>query len=220
MHPIERLRAVARASWAPPDVLGSEAAWALADLALDEPAALVPACRRLLAVHPGCGPLWWVAARVLSASDPVEEAERCAGAIDGDPTPDLVEEATSGKRAVKRGGVGEVASADIVVVRVDAMGPEGMLVDGDLDGLLEAAHVVEVPVWVEAGVGRVLPPKVWDALVRRLDTADLRLQQQEHSPPRTLAGVEKVVGPKGAATIQATFDELDCPEPAALLGTW
>ena len=62
MHPIERLRYVARAGWAPPAVLAAEAAWALGDLALHEETAVLPACRRLLDRHPGCGPLWWVAA--------------------------------------------------------------------------------------------------------------------------------------------------------------
>ncbi len=97
VHPIERLRYVARAGWAPPAVLAAEAAWALGDLALHESSAVLPACRRLLDRHPGCGPLWWVAARMLTAGDPAEEAERCVDLLESDPTPDLLREELHGE---------------------------------------------------------------------------------------------------------------------------
>jgi len=73
MHPIERLRAVARAGRQEPTVLARDAASALATFAA-EPAALVTACRRLVDRQPTCGPVWWVAARVLAAADPAREA--------------------------------------------------------------------------------------------------------------------------------------------------
>ena len=57
MHPIERLRWIARAEDEPAASLGSEAAWTLAELAEQEPNALLTACRRLLDRHPACGPL-------------------------------------------------------------------------------------------------------------------------------------------------------------------
>ena len=61
-----------------PSVLAAEAAWTLAELAEAEPAALLTACRRLLERHPDCGPLWWTAARLVSADDALEEG-RLAG---------------------------------------------------------------------------------------------------------------------------------------------
>jgi hypothetical protein len=73
MHPIERLRMVARAGREEATLLGRESASALAAFA-DEPATLVTACRRLVDRQPTCGPVWWVAARVLSAADPRREA--------------------------------------------------------------------------------------------------------------------------------------------------
>ncbi len=165
VHPIERLRYVARAGWGAPDVLAAEAAWALADLAVREAPAVLPACRRLLDRHPGCGPMWWVAARIVTAGDPVAEGERCADALEDDQTDEILDDALpAGARVVRRGGVGDVASADIVVIEVDALGAGGMVVDADVLGLLEAARVVEVPVWAQAGVGRILPPRLWDAL--------------------------------------------------------
>src|SRR5687768_16760346 len=86
MHPIERLRHVARADGARPSLLVQEAASALASFGSD-PAGMVTACRRLVDRHPAVGPMWWLAARVLCADDPVAEAFRAAGEVEADPTP-------------------------------------------------------------------------------------------------------------------------------------
>ena len=85
MHPIERLRYVARASGVPQSVLVREAAGALASFSR-EPQGLVTACRRMLARQPGSGPLLWLAARVLSSTDHIGELRRCIDALDDDPT--------------------------------------------------------------------------------------------------------------------------------------
>lgn len=217
MHPIERLRYVARAGWAPPAVLAAEAAWALGDLALHEESAVLPACRRLLDRHPGCGPLWWVAARILTAGDAAEEAERCADALESDPTSDLLrEELGWERRAIRHGGIGDVASADVVVVEVDAIGPGGVVLDADDMGLIEAARAVEVPVWVEAGVGRVMPPKLWDALVRKVESA----QVSRSGSVLGLDGIDSVAGPAGVQSVPVALAGTDCPEPGALLARW
>ena len=75
MHPIERLRYVARASGAEPLALTQEVAGSLARFAGD-PAALVTACRRMVDRHPAIGPIWWLCARVLTSGDPSDEAWR------------------------------------------------------------------------------------------------------------------------------------------------
>ena len=87
MHPIERLRYVARSSGAPAELLVRETAGALAGLGFDPPG-LVTACRRIIDRHPASGPLWWLSARVLTSNDPVGEAWRAADEIADDPTPD------------------------------------------------------------------------------------------------------------------------------------
>jgi len=66
--PAERLRAVTRRH-TDEERLAVEAADALAGFA-HEPASLVVACRRVLAHHRSCSPLWWVCARILAAADP------------------------------------------------------------------------------------------------------------------------------------------------------
>ncbi|MHB8593461.1 MAG: hypothetical protein ACYDB3_03900 [Acidimicrobiales bacterium] len=232
MHPIERLRYVARAGWAGPAELGAEAAWALAELTEHEPAAVLPACRRLLERNPSCGPLWWVAARLITAGDCVAEAERCAGLLEDDPTARQLEDAlTEGARVGRHGGMGEVASADLVVVETDAMGPTGMVVDGDDCAMLEAARVAEVDVWVQAGTGRVLPARLWDALLQRLEVPPPRTVRvgspvfdaggRRHPPAVVdLRGVTRVVGPKGARPVRDALGLGDCPEPPELLSRW
>ncbi|MGI8683525.1 MAG: hypothetical protein ACR2MO_00210 [Acidimicrobiales bacterium] len=89
MHPMERLRSVARATGAGPGLLVQEAAGALSALG-DDPAGLVTACRRLVERHPAVGPMWWLASRVLCAPDPMAEAWRASAEIDADATPAVV----------------------------------------------------------------------------------------------------------------------------------
>ncbi len=95
MHPIERLRYVARAGDADPSLLAEEAALALGALAR-EPRALVPAARRLLEFHPACSPMWWVCAELLAAADPEARAEELADELRFDPTPDELAAALPG----------------------------------------------------------------------------------------------------------------------------
>ncbi len=216
MHPIERLRAVARAGWAGPSDLGAEAAWALADLAEREPSAVLPSCRRLLEFHPDCGPLWWVAARILTAGDQMAEGEWCGDAFMTDPTSELLEDMEEGGRLVRHGGMGEVVGASAVVVVVSALGYGGMVIDADDMGVIEAARAAEVPIWVEGGVGRVLPARLWDALVARIDTCG----HARSGLVVDLAGVDVVVGPDGGQSVPIALASTNCPEPAELLASW
>ncbi len=85
MHPIERLRFLARYGDLDVDVLVPEATAALADLARD-PRAVVMAARRLVDTHPCCGPLWWAAALVICAEHPGEVARFVVASLDSDPT--------------------------------------------------------------------------------------------------------------------------------------
>jgi hypothetical protein len=87
VHPIERLRYVARATGAPPDEVVREAAASLANFA-DDPVSLVTACRRLIDRHPANGPIWWLCARTLLAADPADEVWRCHSDFCADPTID------------------------------------------------------------------------------------------------------------------------------------
>jgi len=110
MHPIERLRYVARAGDADPALLAEEAAEALGSLAR-EPRALVPACRRLLEFHPTCGPLWWVCARLLVADDLREAARVAVELLMDDPTADELAASVPAGATVVASASGLVAEA-------------------------------------------------------------------------------------------------------------
>jgi hypothetical protein len=130
MHPIERLRYVARTRGAGPSVLGREAAGALAGFA-DDPAGLVTACRRLVDRHPTDGPVWWLAARVLASADPGTEAWRAAEELSDDDTVRELAAALPGEGTVLLVGWPEQASeavrrrGDVLALVLDSGG------DGD-----------------------------------------------------------------------------------------
>ena len=89
MHPIERLRYLARSSGGDPRVMVSETASALRGLGVD-PAGLVVACRRIVERHPTCGPIWWLCAHMLTSTDPYRTARERADEIDADLTPEVL----------------------------------------------------------------------------------------------------------------------------------
>ncbi len=146
MHPIERLRYVARASGADQAVLVRETAQALAAFRGD-PAGLVAACRRIVDRHPTSAPLWWLCARVLTSPDGQREAWDAVDEIEGDPTVAelsfaLPEDATAcvvgwpelvGEALPPRG--------DVEVLAVDSLGEGSGLVRRLVHGGIDAVDV-------------------------------------------------------------------------------
>src|SRR5688572_29574853 len=84
-HPIERLRWVARAEGAGATMLARETAAALAGVG-DDLSAIVTGTRRVIERHPHFAPLWWLAARMLMAEDPCQEAWVAAAELETDDT--------------------------------------------------------------------------------------------------------------------------------------
>ena len=152
MHPIERLRYVARASGEGTSMLLREAASALAGFS-SEPAALVTACRRLVDRQPHAAALWWLAARVLAADEPAREAWATIDALDEDTTPLAVADALPEEATVLVLGWPELVvpalarRGDVHVLVVDAEGNGSGLVRA-LDRAGTEATLVE-----ERGVG-------------------------------------------------------------------
>src|SRR5207302_898917 len=133
MHPIERLRYVARSSGASQVVLVRETAGALAALGFDPPG-LVTACRRILDRHPLSGPLWWLSARVLTSNDSNNEAWNAADEITVDDTGDVLAYAIPDESVVCVLGwpdlIGDALPrrGDVSVLVVDALGEGSGLV--------------------------------------------------------------------------------------------
>ncbi len=125
MHPIERLRYLARSSGADQRVLVGETASALRAMRMD-PAGLVVSCRRIVERHPTSGPLWWLCAHILTAADPSDTARVLAHELEMDPTPDLLADALPEGATVLVIGwpdlAGEAAlgRGDLTVLTVDA----------------------------------------------------------------------------------------------------
>lgn len=146
MHPIERLRYVARASGAPQDLLVQETARALASFGGD-PQALVTACRRIVSRQPSSGPLLWFAARVLTAGDPASEIWEASGLVAADPTAaELAQSLPEGATVVVLGWPGTIGDAlarrgDLHVLVIDALGEGSGLVRRLLDADVEAVDV-------------------------------------------------------------------------------
>ena len=65
VHPMERLRYVARSGGVDPAMIVAETVDALAACAR-RPSELVPLCRNLVERNPTCGPLWWLCAHLLA----------------------------------------------------------------------------------------------------------------------------------------------------------
>jgi hypothetical protein len=263
MHPIERLRMVARASGEDPGLVAREAAAALAGCAAD-PRALVMACRRLVDRQATSGPVWWLAARVVTAADPEAEAWRAAAALRGDPTPAVAaaalpddarvvvlgwpEQVTETLRArgdaqvlvvdslgdgeplvaamersgseatlVPEAGIGAaVAASDLVLLDASAVGPGGFLAVTGSRAAAAVAYTEQIPVWVVAGVGRILPDPLWNALADAVAGVVDPWDAGWEVVPLALATA--VIGPEGP---QAPLDALaraDSPDAPELTG--
>jgi hypothetical protein len=136
MHPIERLRYVARASGGDQRMLVRETAGALRGLGID-PAGLVVACRRIVERHPNSGPMWWLCASVLAAPDPYRCAAVLADQLEADPTPDVLVEALPDDATVCVVGWPDLIG-DALLRRGDST---VLAIDSDDDGVGSSAFV-------------------------------------------------------------------------------
>jgi hypothetical protein len=263
MHPIERLRYVARASEdAAPSLLVREAAGALASFSSD-PAALVTACRRLVDRQPQVASIWWLASRVLGAPEPAHEAWLAADEFENDTTSERLieffpEDATVlvlglpslvGPAIAKRGdldllvldangeghplvrrlerfgteatlvderGVGAAAAAaDFVVLEANGLGTTGITaVVGSL-AAAATAKAIGKQVIAAVGVGRVLPKRIWEAYLARLDDLSDPWDSDIDVVPAAL--IDLVIGPNGQQSFVDATKRADCPIAPELL---
>ena len=191
MHPIERLRHVARADAPDLGELVQEAALALAGFA-DDPAALVTACRSLVDRHPAAGPLWWLTARVLLAADPASEAWQVVEEVEADRTARTIAgEVPDGARVLVVGWPGVVARGlshrgDCRLLVVDAAGSFGFPIRRLLRSSLD---VEEVP---ESGIG---------AAAAASDLVVVEAQALGGPDDSTAAGLVAASGSRAAAAV-------------------
>ena len=261
MHPIERLRYVARAAGEGPALLAREAAGALASFAGDPPG-LVTACRRLVDRQPASGPVWWLAARVLTAGDASAAAWQAVELLDDDGTAAALASALpqdalvtvigwpeqAGDALRRRGdcrvlvvdacddgepfvhwlarasveaelvdpeGAGAAAAAsDVVLLEATALGCGGFVGAAGSRAAAAVGRHARATVWVVAGVGRVLPDRMWLALAGRIDDGEPWHAPDEVVP---LDLVDAVVGPTGLEQLGDALCRADCPVAPELL---
>ncbi len=266
VQPFERLRYLAR--WAgDDDALVAEAADCLAGFA-DDPAGLVVACRRLLAHHPGSGPLWWLCSRVLCASDAADAAWEAVQLLQDDrtgarladalPFPHDEPIAVVGWSDAIADAVATRADLDVVAVRLpgnrsitsrirradrpvrlvpdfeaNALGVTHLLVEAVAVGHSEAFVPVGAPpvlhalsksaaqVWLVAGLGRVLPDRLFDAMVERMRARpDPFVDAGEDDAAVetvTLGLLDAVAGPAGLEAPSLATRHAECPVAPELL---
>jgi hypothetical protein len=187
-HPLEALRYVAR-SWEIGDEFpAQEVASVLAELACDNPASLLQACRRLIEYFPASGRAWWLSARALSAADPVEGIWDAASELAEDPTLGLLVQALpesapvalasrSGPlaRALRRrqeaGPVRKAARAEIVVVQALAAAPTSLLVTERSSSAAASALNAARELWAVVERGVLLPEALWEQVLVRATAA-------------------------------------------------
>ncbi|MCP5028055.1 MAG: hypothetical protein GY929_17405 [Actinomycetia bacterium] len=256
MHPIERLRYVARSEGAGQDLLVRETAGALAAFQYD-PAGLVTACRRIVDRQPTAGALWWLTARMLTAPEPMREAYEAIDEIDQDLTPRrlsaglpddatitvlgwpevtarslprrgdievlVVDAAGEGSSMVRRllgsdveavdipsSGLGPaVVDSQVVVLEAHVVGPESFVTVMGARAAASTARLAGVPVWLVVPVGRLLPQRMWDAAMTRIDPLGDPWDRDEEIVPLDL--VDQVVGPNGLETIGEMLKRTDAP---------
>ncbi|MGH9230561.1 MAG: hypothetical protein ACRD07_17860 [Acidimicrobiales bacterium] len=226
MHPIERLRAVARARDVEQTLLATEAASVLGSLAFD-PMSLLTSCRRLVDRHPSAGALWWACARLLAADDARAEARTIALELDDDPAlvdlslelPEgavvaVVPDAAGGSdlardlagmrddlEVVDAGAAGRRGGAceTILLVEAGAAGPDRFLGASGTGQALAEARETGAAAWLLVAVGRRLPGPLFDAVASRVGATTGEVVPIE--------GIDKVIEPR----------QVPCPCPPELL---
>jgi len=256
MLPFERLRALARYAGDDTDLV-LEAADCLGDFGPD-PTQLVTVCRRLLAHHPSCGPLWWLCARVVAAPDPAAAARDASDRLTRDRTASRLASvlpfphddpiAVLGWPEVAGAALAERPDLDVVVVRtagatrrlrarpssdevrvrvvdeteviaaapshllieVHATSPTTALVPAGAADLLWSVGSAEL--WLVAGVGRLLPERLFEVARAEVERADDPVAET-----LALARARRVAGPGGLDAPDRFAARLDCPVAPELL---
>ena len=237
VHPIERLRFVARANGVEDSLLAVEATAALMAFA-EQPPALVAGCRRVLARQMLCGPLWWACARLLTAQDVWAVAQDTITELEDDPTTAALAYALDGVDP-SDGADGDSDSADLparprlfraraigrsqVVAEPigdgpdaawpDATRPDAAWPDATRRGETSRSPATDGarPAWLVTPVGVHLSDPMWDALRENLERSD----PDSGVEFSDLSRYSHFVGPFGLLPMVA-LDAPDCPVAAEL----
>ena len=111
---------------------------------------------------------------------------------------------------VPTAGLGAAAAAsDLVLLEASAVGDDGAVAIAGSRAAAAVGHHAGVPVWLVGGVGRLLPARMWEALVGRLDEASEPWDADDELVPLDL--VDRLCGPAGPEAVAAGLRRVDCP---------
>jgi translation initiation factor 2B subunit (eIF-2B alpha/beta/delta family) len=102
-----------------------------------------------------------------------------------------------------------VLAADVVLLDALAVGPDAALVPAGSLAAAAVARTAGVPVWLVAGVGRLLPRSMWDALSGRWASSTDPLVAPEEI--LTLDLVDRLAGVAGVVEVAEGLRRTDCP---------
>jgi len=155
VHPIERLRFVARASGVSGQLLATETAEALASF-LGDPAGLQIACQRILSRQPTSGALVWLAAQVLAAPDGRKALSQSVDQLEDDGTDAALRYALPDDACLVVAGWPDAFSGALRGrhdLRIFIVGDDSYI-DRRVDQLIDADYNADVVGW--SGVGQVV----------------------------------------------------------------
>ena len=135
----------------------------------------------------------------------------------GSPLVAALDRAGSVAALVPEAGIGAaVAASTLVVLDASAVGPGGFLAVTGSRAAAAVAYTEQIPVWVVAGVGRVLPAGLWAAMVDKVTVLGDPWDADWEVVPLELATA--VVGPDGLCPPAEALDRVDCPDAPELTG--
>jgi translation initiation factor 2B subunit (eIF-2B alpha/beta/delta family) len=112
-------------------------------------------------------------------------------------------------------GLGAAAAdVDLVLLEASAIGPTGLVAVAGSRAAAAVAAQAGVPVWAVAGVGRLLPQRMWDALCRRLESMGDPWELDDEVVP--IALVDRIAGSTGVLDVADALKRIDCPIAAEL----
>lgn len=136
---------------------------------------------------------------------------------DGSALVATLDRAGSEAALVPESGVGAaVGVSSLVLLDASAVGPGGFLGVAGSRAAAAVAYTEEIPVWVVAGVGRMLPERLWGAMVEAVTAVGAPWDADWEVVPLEL--VTAVVGPDGPQVPADALARVDCPDAPELTG--
>jgi len=136
---------------------------------------------------------------------------------DGSPLVATLDRLGSDVSLVPESGIGAaVAASTLLLLDATAVGPGGFLAVTGSRAAAAVAYTEEIPVWVVAGVGRVLPERLWASMVAAVTALGDPWDADWELVPLELATA--VVGPDGPLTPADALARVDCPDAPELTG--